>query len=101
MKKHIVVMALAVLTAFTIGVAPGLARACINLSPCYEGQHTISGTVERGYPGYVLKSSMGTIRLIGADASKWVGQEVNARGELNKDTSNGVEILTVDRFDRP
>ena len=100
MKKHIGLMALAVLTAFTIGFAPALARACINFSPCYEGQVKIPGTVVESYPGYVLKSSEGTFRLTGADASKWVGQKVKAWGELDKDTSTDVETLIVDRFDR-
>jgi len=69
-------MALAVLTAFTIGFAPGLAQAGINFSPIYEGHFQISGTVQESYPGYVLKSSKGTFHLAGADASKWVGQKV-------------------------
>ena len=98
MKKHIGLMALAVLTAFTIGFAPGLAQAGIGLSPNYAGQVKIPGTVEKGYPGYVLKSSMGTFRLAGADASKWVGQKVNAWGELGKDPFTYVETITVDRF---
>ncbi len=98
MKKHIGLMALAVLTALTIGFAPGLALAGIGLSPTYEGQKTISGTVEKGYPGYVLKSSMGTFRLTGADASKWVGQEVKAWGELTKEPFTNVETINVDKF---
>jgi len=98
MKKHIGLMALAVLTVFTIGFAPGLAQAGINFSPIYEGHFQISGTVEESYPGYVLKSSMGTFRLTGADASKWVGQKVNAFGELGKDPFTDRETITVDRF---
>jgi len=100
MKKHIGLMALAVLTVFTIGFAPGLAQAGINFSPIYEGHFQISGTVEESYPGYVLKSSMGTFRLTGADASKWVGQKVKAWGELNRDETTDVETLSVERFDR-
>jgi hypothetical protein len=99
MKNLIGVKALAVLTAFTIGFAPGLARACINFSPCYEDQVKIPGTVERRYPGYVFKSSEGTFRLSGADPSKWVGKKVKAWGELDKDTSTDVETLNVDHFD--
>ena len=100
MKKYIGVMALAVLTAFTIGFAPALARAGINFSPIYEGQVKIPGTVERSYPGYVLKSSDGTFRLIGADPSKLVGQKVKAWGELTRDETTDVETLNVDQFDR-
>ena len=100
MKRHIGLMALAVLTAFTIGFAPGLAQAAINFSPIYEGQVKIPGTVERGPGGYVLKSSEGTFRLSGADASKLVGQKVKAWGELNRDETTDVETITVDRFDR-
>jgi hypothetical protein len=91
-------MALAVLTAFTIGFAPGLARAGINFTPKYEGMVNIPGTVERSYPGYVLKSSEGTFRLAGADASKWVGQKVKAFGELSQDEGTDAETITVDQF---
>jgi hypothetical protein len=100
MKKHIGVMALAVLTAFTIGFAPALARAGINFSPVYEGQVKIPGTVVESYPGYVLKSSEGTFRLTGADASKWAGQKVKAWGELTRDETTDIETIDVDRFDR-
>ena len=98
MKKHIGLMALAVLTAFTIGFAPALAQAGIGLSPTYEGQVKIPGTVEKANPGYVLKSSQGTFRLTGADASKWVGQEVKAWGELTRDETTNVETINVDKF---
>jgi len=100
MTKHIGLMALAVLIAITIGLAPGLAQAAINFSPTYEGQVKIPGTVEKSNPGYVLKSSMGTFRLTGADASKWLGQEVKAWGELTRDETTLIETINVDRFDR-
>jgi len=99
MKKHIGLMALALFTAFTIGFAPGLAKAGINFSPVYEGQVKIPGTVVESYPGYVLKSSEGTFRLAGADPSKLVGKKVKAWGELNRDETTDVETLTVDQFD--
>lgn len=100
MKKHSGLMALAVLIALTIGFAPGLARASINFSPTYEGGIVISGTVEKGYPGYVLKTSRGTLRLAGADASKWVGKNVKVWGELDRDETTLVETLIVDRINR-
>jgi len=100
MKKQIGLTALAVVLAFTIGFAPGLARACINFSPCYEGGIVISGTVEKGNNGYVLETSRGALRLVGVDGSKWVGKNVKVWGELDKDTSTDVEILTVDRINR-
>jgi hypothetical protein len=89
MKKHIGLIALVVLTAFTIGWHP---------VPIQLNIVKIPGTVEKAYPGYVLKSSMGTFRLTGADASKWVGQKVNAFGELGKDPFTDRETITVDRF---
>ena len=98
MKKHIGLMALAVLTVFTIGFAPGLAHAGINFSPTYEGGIIISGTVEKSNPGYVLKTSRGTLRLTGVDASKWVGQKVEAWGELTRDETTLVETINVDRL---
>jgi hypothetical protein len=98
MKKHIGLMALAALTAFTIGFGPGLAQAAISFSPTYEGQVKIPGTVEKGNPSYVLKTSMGTFRLTGADASKWVGQEVKAWRELTRDETTLIETINVDKF---
>ena len=100
MKKHIGLMALAVLTAFTIGFAPGLAQATQSWTPIYENIVNIPGTVEMGPSGYVLKSSQGTFRLAGADASKLVGQKVKAWGELTKDPGTDVETINVHQFDR-
>jgi len=91
-------MALAVLIAFTIGFAPGLAQATQSWTPIYENIVKIPGTVEKANPGYVLKSSQGTFRLTGADASKWVGQEVKAWGELTRDETTNVETINVDKF---
>jgi hypothetical protein len=91
-------MALAVLIAFTIGFAPGLAQAGIAFSPTYLGSPKIVGTVEEGNPGYVLKSSKGTFRLTGANASKWVGQKVEVWGELSRDETTMVETINVDKF---
>ena len=98
MKKHIGLTAVAVLTAFTIGLAPGLAQAGIAFSPTYEGAPKIVGTVEEGNPGYVLKSSKGTFRLTGVNASKWVGQNVEVWGELTRDETTLVETINVDRL---
>jgi hypothetical protein len=100
MKKHIGLVALAVLTAFTMGFAPGLAQAGPSLYPIQEGLVKIPGTVEMGPSGYVLKSSQGTFRLAGADASKLVGQKVKAWGELTKEPGTDRETINVDQFDR-
>ena len=98
MKKHIGLTAVAVLTAFTIGLAPGLAQAGLGFSPTYLGSPKIVGTVEEGYPGYVLKSSKGTFRLTGVNASKWVGQKVEVWGELSRDETTLVETINVHRL---
>jgi hypothetical protein len=98
MKKQIGLVALACLVAFTIGFAPGLAQATQSWTPIYEGIVNIPGTVEMSYPGYVLKSSQGTFRLTGADASKLVGQKVKAWGELTKDPGTDAETINVDQF---
>ena len=98
MKKHIGLTAVAVLTAFTIGLAPGLAQAGINFSPTYMGGIIISGTVEKSNPGYVLKTSRGALRLTGVNASKWDGQKVEVWGELTRDETTLVETINVDRL---
>jgi hypothetical protein len=98
MKKHIGLTALAVLTAFTIGFAPGLAQARDFGSPVYEGGIIISGTVEKSNPSYVLVTSRGTLRLTGVNASKWVGQKVEVWGELSRDVGTGRETIDVDRL---
>ena len=99
MKKHIGLTALAVLTAFTIGSAPGLAQAKDFGGPVEEGGIIISGTVEKGNPGgYELQTSRGTIRLTGVNASKWVGQQVEVWGDLSKDPTTERETIAVDRL---
>jgi hypothetical protein len=99
MKKHIGLTALAVLTAFTIGSAPGLAQAKDFGGPVEEGGIIISGTVEKGNPGgYELQTSRGTIRLTGVNASKWVGQQVEVWGDLSKDPTTDRETIAVDRL---
>jgi hypothetical protein len=98
MKKHIGLTALAVLTAFTIGFAPGLAQAKDFGGPVEEGGIIISGTVEKSNPGYVLVTSRGTIRLTGVNASKWVGQKVEVWGDLSKDPTTDRETIAVDRL---
>jgi hypothetical protein len=101
MKKQIGVLALAVLAAFAIGFAPGLARADGERQSTgweYEGIYNIPGTVEMSHSGYVLKSSEGTFRLKGADASKLVGKKVKAFGELSNNEGTDVETLNVYQF---
>jgi len=98
MKKQIGLAVLAVFTALTIGFAPALAQASQAMGPTYLGQVNIPGTVERSYPGYVLKSSEGTFRLAGVNASKWVGQKVKAFGQLTQNEGTDVETITVDQF---
>jgi hypothetical protein len=98
MKKQIGLAVLAVFTALTIGFAPALAQASQSMGPTYLGQVNIPGTVERSYPGYVLKSSEGTFRLAGANASEWVGQKVKAFGQLTQNEGTDVETITVDQF---
>jgi hypothetical protein len=102
MKKQIGIVALAVLAAFTIGFAPGLARADgvrQGTGWIYEGYLDIPGTVEMSRSGYVLKSPDGTFRLTGADASKLVGQNVKAWGSLSRNEGTDVETLNVYQFD--
>jgi hypothetical protein len=99
MKKKIGVAALAVLTALTIGFAPGLARAeRPGSSMISEGMLNIPGTVEMSHGGYLLQTSIGTFRLTGADAAPLVGQKVKAWGELSRNESTDVETLHVDQF---
>ena len=98
MKKQIGLAVLAVFTALTIGFAPALAQASQAMGPTYLGQVNIPGTVERSYPGYVLKSSEGTFRLAGVNASKWVGQKVEVWGDLSKDPTTDRETIAVDRL---
>ncbi len=100
MKKQIGLAALAVLTAFAIGFAPGLARADAG-DVRYGGMLKISGTVERTHSGYGLKTADGIFRLAGADASKaskLVGQKVKAWGELYKNDATNVETFNVYQF---
>jgi hypothetical protein len=100
MKKQVGLTALAVLTAFAIGFAPGLARADAG-NVRYEGMLNIPGTVESTHSGYVLKTADGTFRLAGADASQasnLVGQKVKAWGELYKDDGTNVETFNVYQF---
>jgi hypothetical protein len=98
MKKQIGLVALACLVALTIGFTPGLARATQGQSPIYEGIHNFPGTVEMSHGRYILKSPEGTFRLAGANASKLVGKDVKAWGELDRNPGNDVEILHVYQF---
>jgi hypothetical protein len=98
MKKQIGLVVLAVLTAFTIGFAPGLAQATQGWTPIYEGTFNIPGTVEMSHGGYVLKSSEGTFRLTGENPSKLVGEKVKAWGELSRDPGTDMETINVYQF---
>jgi hypothetical protein len=102
MKKQIGLAALAVLAAFAIGFAPGLARAGSDAGNVrYEGMLNIPGTVESTHSGYVLKTADGTFRLARADASKaskLVGQKVRAWGELYKNDPTAAETFDVYQF---
>ncbi|HYA02467.1 MAG TPA: hypothetical protein VEI04_05060 [Syntrophobacteria bacterium] len=100
MKKQVGLAALAVLAAFAIGFAPGLARAD-SKEVSYAGMLNIRGTVESTQSGYALKTADGTFRLAGADASKaseLVGRKVKAWGELYKDNATDLTTLDVYHF---
>jgi predicted small secreted protein len=98
MKKQIGIVALAVLTAFTIGFAPALAVASQGNTPVYEGTHNFPGIVEMSNGHYILKSPEGTFRLTGKNASSLVGKDVKAWGVLTRNSAD-VETLNVWQFE--
>jgi predicted small secreted protein len=98
MKKQIGIVALAVLTAFTIGFAPALAMATQGNTPVYEGTHNFPGIVEMSNGHYILKSPEGTFRLTGKNASSLVGKDVKAWGVLTRNSMD-VETLHVWQFE--